>query len=214
MGDIFREINEELRQEKAEKIWRAHGKHFIGGVVAIVLAVAGYSGWQQYQEGRKLEAGAKFATAKALLAQDKEQDAAALFAALAREDETAYGTLARFHEAALKASADDRAGAAAAFRALSEDQGLDRTMRELATILAALNATGAADARVRADLAPLAEDGGPWRHTALEILGLIARRQGRLEDARGHFRRIVDDPEAPTNTRARATQLLAALDAP
>ncbi len=214
MGDIFREIDEELRQEKAEKVWRAYGKYAIGAVVAIVLAVAGYNGWQQYQEGQNLEAGAKFATAKALLAEGKQQDAAALFAALARQNDTVYGTLSRFHEAALKISAGDRDGAAAAFRTLSKDKGLDRTMRELATVLAALNAADDADAQILDDLAPLAEDGGPWRHTALEILGLIARRQGKLDEARGHFRRIVDDLDAPTNIRARATQLLATLAEP
>ncbi len=214
MGDIFREIDEELRQEKAQKIWRAYGKYIIGGVVAIVIAVAGYSGWRQYLESRNLEAGAKFAAAKALLAEGKTEDAAALFAALARESDTTYGTLSRFHEAALMISAGDRAGAVATFRALSNDQGLDRTMRELATILAALNSTGAAGAEVVAELTPLAEDGSPWRHTALEILGLTARSRGEIEEARGHFQRIVDDVEAPTNVRSRAARLLSTMTGP
>ena len=178
-----------------------------------MLLVAGYNGWQQYLDNQKLEAGAKFAAAKALIAQDRPNEAAALFAALARENDTIYGTLSRFHEAALQASAGDRAGAAAALGALSQDRDLERTMRDLAPILAALNAAAAVDAQVHADLARLAEDGNPWRHTALEILGLIARRQGRLEEARGHFQRIVDDPDAPASTRARATELLAAVDA-
>ena len=211
MGDIFREIDEELRQEKAEKIWRAYGKYVIGGAVAIVLAVAGYNGWQQYDRGQRLEAGAKFATAKALIAENKPADAAALFAALARESGTAYGMLARFHEAALLIETGDKPAAAAAFRALSKDDSLDRPMRELAAILAAVNGADSGGGEIAAELAPLAEEASPWRHTALEVLGLIARREGRLDEAKAYFRRIVDDVEAPTNVRARATQMLSML---
>ena len=207
MGDIFREIDEELRQEKAEKVWRTYGEYVIGGAIAEVVAVAGYNGWQQYEHGQRLEAGAKFATAKALIVENKPRDAAALFAALARDSGTAYGRLARFHEAALLIDAGDQASAALAFRALSKDDSLDRPMRDLATILAALNGAES----VGADLAPLAEPRSPWRHTALEILGLIAWRQGQLDDAKKNFRRIVDDVDAPTNIRARATQMLALL---
>lgn len=211
MGDIFREIDEELRQEKAEKFWRAYGKHIIGAAVAIVLGVAAYNGWQQYERSQQLEAGAKFATAKALIAEKKPDDAAALFASLARESGTAYGMLARFHEAALLINAGDKPGAAAAFRALSKDESLDRPMRELATILAALNDADTAGADIAAELAPLAEEISPWRHTALEVLGLIAQREGRTDEAKAFFRRIVDDVEAPTNIRARATQMLSTL---
>ena len=214
MGDIFREIDEELRQERAQKLWRAYGRYVIAAAVVFVLAVAGYKGWEQYQTGQRLEAGAKFAAAKALVEQDRPEEAAALFAALARETNTTYGTLARFHEAALKASSGDSAGAVAALRALSRDRALDRPTRELATILAALNAPATPGPEILADLAPLAEEGSPWRYTALEILGLVARSEGRHEDARKYLQQIVDDIDAPTNIRARATQMLAMMAEP
>ena len=119
MADIFREIDEELRQERAERLWRRYGKYAIGGAVAVVVAIAAYTGWQEYRTDRQLEAGAKFAAAKALAEEGKTGDAEALFAALGAESGTAYGVLARFHAAALRASSGDRAGAALAFRQLA-----------------------------------------------------------------------------------------------
>ena len=211
MADIFREIDEELRQERAEKLWRRYGKYVIGGAVAVVLAIAGYTGWQEYRTDQQLEAGAKFAVAKALADEGKTGDAEALFVALGAESGTTYGVLARFHAAALRASGGDAAGAVEAFRALAADGGLDRPMRDLATLLAAQNALDAPGAdlrRVASELAPLAGEDGAWRHLALETLALIERRGGDTERARTHLQRIVDDAAAPANVRLRATQML------
>ena len=211
MADIFREIDEELRQERAEKLWRQYGKYAIGGAVAVVLAIAAYTGWQEYRTDRQLEAGAKFAAAKALAQEGKTGDAEALFAALGTESGTAYGVLARFHAAALRASSGDRAGAVLAFRALAGDDSIDRPMRDLATLLAAqnaLDAPGADGQSIAADIDPLAQPGGAWRHLALETLGLIARSAGDPDRAKTYFQRIVDDAEAPPNVRLRASHLL------
>jgi hypothetical protein len=49
LGDIFREIDEELRQEKYEKLWQRYGKLIIAAAVVLILSVASYKGWEQYQ---------------------------------------------------------------------------------------------------------------------------------------------------------------------
>ena len=211
MADIFREIDEELRQERAEKLWRRYGKYVIAGAVVVVLGIAAFTGWREYRTDRQLEAGARFAVAKALAEEGKTGDAEALFVALGAESDTAYGVLARFQAAALRAASGDRTGAARAFDALAADDALDRPMRDLATLLAAqnaLDAPGADTRKIAADIEPLAHPGGAWRHLALETLGLIARNTGDLEQAKTYFQRIVDDADAPPNVRLRATQLL------
>ena len=212
MGDIFREIDEELRQEKFQKLWREYGRYVIGGAVAVVVAVAGVSGWQQYQDSQRLADGARFAAAKALSDDGKTRDAAALFASLARESGTSYGTLARFHEAALSARQGDTGAALSLYDALAADSGVDAPFRDLATILAAsLRADGSSPdtAGITARLEPLIDAGGTWRHSALEILGTLAHRSGDIAKAKELFERIVDDIEAPRGVRARAAQMLA-----
>ena len=185
MADIFREIDEELRQERAEKLWRRYGKYVIVAAVAVVLGIAAYTGWREYRTDQQLEAGARYAVARALAEEGKIGDAEALFTALGTESDTAYGVLARFQAAALRAASGDRAGAALAF-----------------------GAPGADTRKIAADIEPLAQPGGAWRHLALETLGLIARNTGDLEQAKTYFQRIVDDADAPPNVRLRATQLL------
>jgi hypothetical protein len=216
LGDIFREIDEELRQEKFDKLWRRYGKFVIAAVVVLVLAVAGYKGWQQYQTSQRVEDGARFATAKALLQNGKTEDARALFAALGRESGTIYGDLSRFHSAALLAKTGDLAGAVEAYRKIAADSSISRPLRDLAVVLGALNSMNdpSADlAALSASLKPLSEAGNPWRYSALEIMALIAQKSGDTATARGYFQRLVDDPEAASGVRGRASQMLAILGA-
>lgn len=212
MGDIFREIDEELRHERFEKLWRSYGRYAIAAVVIVVVGVAGFSGWKQYDESRQLEDGARFAAAKALLGDGKKQDAQALLTALARESGTSYGMLARFHVAALQADSGNSAGAVRAYDALAADTGIDKPLRDLAALLSALamaNSPSGDAAAIAARLEPLAQPGSPWRHSAFEVLGMIAQRSGDGKKAREYYRRIVDDIAAPQGVRARASQMLA-----
>jgi hypothetical protein len=212
VGDIFREIDEELRQEKFDKLWRAYGRYVIAGAVAIVIAVAGVNFWQQYQETRRLEDGARFSAAKELFEDGKTDDAAALFAALGRESGTSYGTLARFHEAALSARKGDADAAVRLYEALTAESGIDAPLRDLATILSAsiqANDRSPDAEAIAARLQPLIDGGGTWRHSAREILATLKHRSGDIAAATLLFKNIVDDIEAPPGVRARAAQMLA-----
>jgi hypothetical protein len=60
MSDIFREIDEEVRRDKAAAVFKKYGNVFIAIAVLAVAGVAGWQFWQQ-QERKKAEAvGAKF----------------------------------------------------------------------------------------------------------------------------------------------------------
>ena len=212
MGDIFREIDEELRHDKFEKLWRKYGRYVIAGAVVVVLAVAAVRGWRQYQESERLADGARFAAAKASSDDGKTEDAAALFTSLGRESGTSYGTLARFHEAALTARKGDVEAAGGLYDALAIDSDIDAPFRDLATILSAsVRANGASPDAAAIDerLRPLIDAGGTWRHSALEILGTLAHRSGDVAKAKELFKQIVDNVEAPRGLRARAAQMLA-----
>ena len=213
MGDIFREIDEELRQDKFEKLWREYGRYVIAGAVAIVIAVAGVSGWQQYQESERLADGARFSAAKASAEDGKTEDAAALFAALGRESGTSYGTLSRFHEAALTARKKETpTPPSLCMMRLPPILDIDEPFRDLATILSAsvrANAASPDTAAISETLQPIINTGGTWRHSALEILGTLAHRSGDIAKAKELFKQIVDDFEAPQGLRSRAAQMLA-----
>jgi len=212
VADIFREVDEDLRHERYQKLWRQYGRYVIGVAVAIVVVVAGYEGWTGYVRSQRAAEGARFAAALSLVRTGKTAEAGDAFAGLARDAGAGYMLLARLQEAARRAEAGDAASAVAIYDALAADDGLDPAFHGLAIILATLHGldsgeTGAMTAR----LAPLLAADSPWRHSARELTGLIALRAGDIARGRAVLRQLADDAEAPQGMRGRATELLAVL---
>jgi hypothetical protein len=214
VGDIFREVDEELRQERLEKAWKAYGNYAIGAVVALLLAIGAARGWQEYSAKQRQAESAQFAAAANLAAEGKQDEAAALFAALAEKGGRTYGALARFHQAALKIKAGDAAGGIALYDAIARDDSVEKPLRDAALLLGTMHAADqpSADAPVlAARLEPLIAGGGPWRNAASELAGILAIKAGDTAKARERFKAIADDADAPANLRARAAELLALL---
>ena len=134
MGDIFREIDEELRQERFEKLWQRYGKVVIGAAVAIVVAVGGVKAFQHYKTKQLEMHSAQFASASKLLAEGKSAQAEVLFGNLSGESSSGYAVLSRLHQAAIKANAGDMLGAVKLYDQIIKDNGVDKSLREAAII--------------------------------------------------------------------------------
>ena len=214
MGDIFREVDEELRQERVEKLWKQYGKFVIAAAVLIVIGVAGWKFWQSQERDARIAEGAKFAVAASLLEEGKTADAAKAFAALAEGTSSGYAILARLNEAAIRVQAGDAAGAIEIYDTVASDGSVPGSIRKLATVLAGLQALRVDSidlAAIEAKLGPLTQAGEAYRYTALEILAIAARKAGDIEKTKTQYKSIVDDPAAPTGVRSRASQMIGIL---
>ncbi|HSG94166.1 MAG TPA: hypothetical protein VLA28_01510, partial [Afifellaceae bacterium] len=63
MADIFQEVDEELRRDKAAEVWTRYGRYIIAAAVFIVAATASYVGWKQYRLQQQTAYGERFALA-------------------------------------------------------------------------------------------------------------------------------------------------------
>ena len=214
MGDIFREIDEELRQERFEKLWQRYGKIVIGAAVAVVVAVGGYKAFEHYQTKQRETQSAQYAAASNLLAEGKKTEAAALFAGLDQDGNAGYAVLSRFQQAAIKADIGDIPGATKMYDEISADDGVDSSLRDAAVIFSVSRQidSGSADrAALENKLAPLVGKASPWRHSANELSGLLALQAGDSVIAGKRFTSIADDLKAPQRMRTRASQILAVI---
>lgn len=209
---LFREIEEDLRQEHWAKLWKRYGNYVVGAVLALVLSVAGYQGWRAYDMATRQSDGERFAEALKLAGDKQTEAAAEAFAGLAADATAGYALLARFQEAALLAKRGDPAAAAAAYADLAADPGVDAVYRDLAVILGAFHEiNGPRTGDLSARLAPLTADGNPWRHSAKELIAVLAARAGDRTKARALFTALANDATAPQGVRARAGEMLAIL---
>jgi hypothetical protein len=212
VSDIFREVDEDIRHERYNKLWKRYRWWLLGTVVALIAAVAVYVIISEQNEAQRREEGLQFAAALGELEAGRAKEAAERFLALAEDTDSGYLALARLRAADALLQAGDRAGAVAVYDRLSGDDRASLLYRELAALLAAESLLDhATPEEVMQRLAPLVSGTGPWRPMAAELTGLAQIRAGRPEAARQIFAGLVDDPGAPNGVRARAQELLASL---
>ena len=208
MSDIFREVDEELRQDQLNKLWQRYGGLLIGLAVAIVLATAGFTVWRNWQASRAAEQTAALVTALEK-AGGSPAGAADALAELQPTLGDGRAVVARLYEAGLRASAGDRDAAVRIYDSVASSDA-EPVYRELATLLSVLHQVDGGDpAALRSRLAPLTQPNSAWRHSARELDGVLALRAGDTAGAASIFRGLADDPEAPAGIRGRAAELAA-----
>lgn len=213
MSDIIREVDEELRRENWEKLWKKYGKLAIAAAIALVLGTAAVVGWREYDRSQRMEAGERFGAVIAEVENTKDPaQAADVLAAYIPDAPDGYATLARLREAKLRADAGDREAAIAIYDALAADSAVEPLFRDLAALYSVrMQVDGGDPATLNARLSPLAVDGNPWRYTARELQAVVAMNSGDNSAAREIFTRLADDMDTPDSLRARATEMLRAM---
>jgi len=217
MSDLFREVDEEIRKDKATEFWAKHGTKLLVLATLIIAGVAGWQAYTRYEFGQRAALGAAFEAAMAEANAEKPEATASL-TALAEKKTGTYPALARFRLASdLARKAQDEAGrkdAASAFDALAKDASLPAEWRELASLRAAYVLLDDAPlAEIEARLTPLMAAGKPFRHSAREAFALSAWRVGNQDRALETLQQVILDTETPQNMRQRAEAMLAVVRA-
>ncbi|MDA1309959.1 MAG: tetratricopeptide repeat protein [Proteobacteria bacterium] len=212
MADIFQEIDEELRQDRATKLWNRYGNYVIAVAVLIVIAVGGYKYWNAQDLEARQTASAAYQAAVSQAADGDVDGAISALGALASDAGGGYAVLARLRQAALAASKGDIEGAVLAYGAVASDDDAADALRDLARVRSvALQIETTPAGELMATLDDLAVVGNPWRPMALELKGVLAIKGGDTAAARALFTQLSDDAGTPSGMRARATEILKAL---
>jgi hypothetical protein len=208
MADIFREVDEDVRRDKALEFWTRHQNLLIAIGIVIVAAAAGWRYYQNAQRTAAETAGARYENARQLLVDGKTAEGDDALRGIIAQGPPGYALLARFRSAAAL-SANDPAKAVTIYESLATDDSVESTLRDVARLRAAVVRMDLADlAEMRTRLEPLAQVGGPFRNSAREYLAISALKAGDLEAAGKWLDAIVVDQQAPAQIRARAEAFL------
>jgi hypothetical protein len=215
VSDIFDEVDEELRADRAKKLLQRYAGLIIGAAVLLVAAVGAWKAMQWYQARETARVADTYLSAMREAdapGAAEHQAALAGFANVASQGMPGYRTLARLRAAALKADTGDLPTALALWNDVAADSSADRLLRDLASLEWALHQIDAGDpALVAARLAPLAAADNPWHPLAEEAQAVLALRQGKPAEASDILKRLAQDVTTPEGVRRRANGLLAEL---
>jgi hypothetical protein len=216
--DIFDEVDEDLRAERAERLARKYG--WVAAVAA-VLVVAGAGGWEFYRH-RQVQQDQAIATSYIGIMNAINQGPSILRDArtaqvgplteLAAAAPEGYKAIARLRAAGLLADSGKIKEAAALYYEIATDNNVDPQLRDLAQVLMYGWQLDDADPKVlEPRLQALAQPGAPWAPLAQEQLAVLDLRQGKVDDARTKLKALAANVLAPAGVRARANALLQGL---
>jgi hypothetical protein len=208
---IFREVDDEVRQDEYKKIWDRYGKHVSSLAILLLAIVGGFEGWKYYQTKQAEDAAAVYFDAVKKADQGKIDDAMAAFAAV---QHPGFGQLAKLREAGLLADKGEIEKSIAAYDAFAADTSNDPALADLARIRAGyLLVDTATPDQLLKRLGPYDKAGAVWRHEAREIFGLSAWRTKDYVMAERYMNAVFTDAEVPPAMRQRA-QIMIQLIAP
>ncbi len=211
---FIKEVDDDLRTDQFKSLWERYGIIVAGIAVAIILATAGFEGWKWWRAAQASKSGDLFLAALTQANDKKPDEALKSLEELEKSGFGSYPVLARMRAATVLASKGDAKGAVAAFDAVAADTSVDQSIRDMATLRAALLLV---DTGTYEDVAKRAEaltaEGNAMRHSAREALGLSAWKSDKFSEAQGFFQSIIDDKDAPRNIADRADLMLSVITA-
>ncbi len=208
MSDTDSFIDEVTDAVRQDKLWAAFKKWgWIGAV--IILAIVGGTAWNAWQK-EKTEADARAFGDQVMAAVNGD----ATSADLAKVTPDGPGRTAVLKimqgDAAIEAGKPDEA--IKFFDAVSAEQGLPRSISDLAKLKAVIAAGDKMDAAKRdATLQELATPGAPYRLLAMEQQAAAAVASGDRDGAISIAQQILQDAGLTPGLQQRATELIVAL---
>ena len=202
MADIFDEINEELKQDRMSALWARYGVYLMVATGVVIAVVVFTQTYKQWQVSRNEQAAETFYQAM------MGDDAAAAFE-VGRDDFTkGYQMLADFKIASDKATSGDKQGAEELYLALSKHDNIAPLYRDLALLLAAMNAPESRTPdNVISMLAPLTDGPGPFQGLALEVAAGADVQAGRVDAAIEKLSQIEQLADVSAPLRQRSVEL-------
>jgi hypothetical protein len=219
LPDIFDEVEEDLRAERAKSLGRRYAGAAIAAVALILGATFGYVIWQQRSTDTQNAAASRFLDAAKLADHAATPSGAAdgpaaeaSLAKLAADAPAGYQVLARLRLAALQWQLGQTKLALATWQSVTDDTAAPQMLRDLATLTSAQRQVDTGNPNlVRQQLESLTGPDNPWRSMAEQVIALLDLRTGDTHDAAIIMRRLSLEPGVPQGIRTMAADLLTTL---
>ncbi|MBU6449966.1 MAG: tetratricopeptide repeat protein [Rhodospirillales bacterium] len=220
MVDIFDEVSEDLRHERAVNLAKRYGGLLLLAAILVLVGVGG----QQFWQARKARLANQAATQYLALTQTMDQPQGQLTAGAAdaaaqklvdfsKSAPEIYKTMARLRAASLYANAGELPKAALLWSRVGADEAAPQLMRDAASLLFAQHEIGIDNnADILGRLQPIVQESNPFHGLAREMQAMVYLNEGNIAMAKSLFTQVQDDPNTPQGAQNRAQAMLAKLN--
>lgn len=209
---FLREVDDELRREQVNAMWRRYGRIAAMAVGLFLVALAVFLWWRA-DAAKTAEAQAEqLSGALADIQAGRKADAEKKFDLLAQDGGPGVRATALLTKAALAADRGDKKATLSMLSKVSADDSLPQPYRDLATIRQTLIDFDDVKPQVVIDrLKPLAIEGEPYFGAAGELTAIAYIQLNRRDEAGKLLAAIARDATVPETLRSRSQRLAAML---
>lgn len=209
---FLREVDEELRRDELQSLWKRFGRWAIGAVVLVLAAWGGWIFWQDRQTKAAGIEGEQMSKALDDLQSGDQPAAEAALKTLSSSKQEGYRASALMTQASLALQKGDAKGAATKFGAVAADTSIAQPWRDAALVRqTAAEFDSLKPEQVVTQLKGLAVKGSPWFGSAGEMVAIAYLKMGKPELAGKLFADIGKDETVPESIRSRAVQMAGSL---
>ena len=212
MADIFREVDEDVRRERYEQLWKKYRDHIIAAAALAVIVAAGVQLYRVYEVRQEEKASIAYAAALQLMNVREPGAALPQLSSLAQSAPGGYARLAKLAQADALFAAGSQGAAVRLYQQIAT--GSDPYLAAVARLhVAWAIVDGSSAAEVESLLAPLNDPGNPWHQLASEVLAYRDLRTGKTDTALKAYEGLEADVNAPSSLRTRAKAMVLFLKA-
>lgn len=209
---FLREVDENLRRDRARDFMRDNGKWLIAAVILFLAAAGGVIYWKHYRQEQAEKQVEQLSQIYADIGAGKTTTAPKQLDELSDSSSKGVRASAMFTRAALALQQNDTKLAMEIYGRIADDSGLPRAYRDAALVRhTAMQFDQLKPEEVITRLEPLAKAGNPWFGSAGEMTALALIKQGKKAEAGQLFAAIAKDPGVPDTLKARSVQIAGSL---
>ena len=194
MSELFREIEEDIKRERFEKLWSKFGRLAIYASVGVVVATAGFVAWKNYTQDVAEKKTSALLQAIESLDKKEYKDAISAFSKLADDDSSLYYPIAMLQKAQAQEQSGDVSGAKQTYTALAKNNSEIAELAKLKT----------ADKNTVIEITK----SSPFYHSLAEYNAWQLLSVGKKSEAVDIFASLTKDEKTPRSLAARAGEVL------
>ena len=212
--NFFREVSEDVQNDKLKKIWDTYGLQIIIAVIVVLTIAVSFETFKAWQVKRNETWSDAYAYALNLQAQGKYDESLRILQDLEKNaGNSIYEQLAVLQSANILAEQDKMTEAADTLQKFVSRDDVNKSLRDVAIIkLASYQLENKPYEEIETMLKPLIEENGNWTAIAQEMLAMAAIYAKNFDQAKTLYTQITESANVPGELKSRAQDMLLILD--
>lgn len=213
IDNFFREVSEDVQNDKLKKIWDTYGLHIIIAIIVILTIAVSFETLKAWKIKRNETWSDAYAYALNLQNQGKYDESMNVLGEISQKNKGIYRDLSEIQKSNILFEQGKNAEALALLEKIVNDESIDPKMRHITAVkLASHKLDTAPREEIEKLLAPLMNEESSWKNIAKEMLAMLEIREGNIEKAKEIYGEILNSPDLSDGLKLRVQDMLSALN--